>query len=602
MATSSNETGAPDWLHVPTESWGVENCGPYGATAVAAEYCGLKEVPKFSHWHWHWQHSWHPSHWNFIHPDLIMGIPTSPEQAYWVARKEEAEYMRSCGYAQVEAIGLPIVYVRRPPVSRRPGSLLVMPVNSLDYAFDERQFDEYAEQIDAIRTDFSTVVACIGPSYWREGSWIDTSRWVDTFQKRGITIVREPLVEDRNALLRICALFGTFEYVTTNSYSSQIAYGAYLGAKVSVYGKYADFKAEDFIDFPVYRETPQLLGPTVQNVSEKSMRKHLPGLFCHPREAKEQIEWGRREVGEDNRLSPKRLQSSLGWGWRNRLMWRLNGPVPSGPTQVGTPLEHYVQSLQEHQKQKEKTTELHRLQYFPGHCATTTTLLGSPLELTDAACFLFLYREIWERKLYHFHPETKTPFIIDGGANIGVSVIYFKRLYPHSRVLAFEPDPRIFKVLARNCEQFGLENVELFPEALWSSAGELEFKPEAELAGRVQPNGTGHGMKVPTRRLRDLLDRDVDLLKLDIEGSETEVLRDCASELYRVRNLFVEYHSYRNQPQTLDEISGILKAAGFRVYLESDQSIRQPFLWQPVSWGMDMRLNIFAYRMPHSRG
>ena len=98
------------------------------------------------------------------------------------------------------------------------------------------------------------------------------------------------------------------------------------------------------------------------------------------------------------------------------------------------------------------------------------------------------------------------------------------------------------------------------------------------------------------RRLRDLLDREVDMLKLDIEGAETEVLRDCAAELHCVKNLFVEYHSYLNQPQTIDEILGILKASGFRVYLESDQQLRQPFLWRPIKLGMDLRLNIFAYR------
>ena len=98
------------------------------------------------------------------------------------------------------------------------------------------------------------------------------------------------------------------------------------------------------------------------------------------------------------------------------------------------------------------------------------------------------------------------------------------------------------------------------------------------------------------RRLRDLLDREVDMLKLDIEGAETEVLRDCAAELHCVKNLFVEYHSYLNQPQTIDEILGILKASGFRVYVESDQQLRQPFLWRPIQLGMDLRLNIFAYR------
>jgi FkbM family methyltransferase len=545
--------------------------------------------------HWHWQHGWHPSDWELIHPDMLMGIPTSPKQPYWVAHKQHEELMRNRGYAQVEAIGLPIVYVRRPPVRRRPGSLLVMPAHSLDYTTHNWRFDEYAEQIDAIRIDFSTVVVCIHPSCWRHGYW------VDAFRKRGFALVQGAVYEDRNALLRICTLLGSFEYVTTNSSGSHIAYGAYLGAKVSIYGTYAESKAEDYSNTYVFRENPQILRPSLENASETSMRTQWPDLFCHPREAKERVEWGRREVGDDNRVSPRRLRSSFGWDWRSRFMRRLSARVPPKLKHV---LKLAVDSdyQQEIQKQKEKTAELERLARLPRHHATTTTLLGFSLDLTDANRFLSLHSEIWERELYRFHAETETPLIIDAGANIGVSVIYFKRRYPRSRVLAFEPDPDKFKVLARNCEQFGLKDVELFCEALWSRAGELDFRQKGEVTGRVNLNGDGQGIKVPGRRLRDLLDCDVDMLKLDIEGSETEVLRDSAAELYRVKNMVVEYHSYQNQPQTLDEIMGTLKNSGFRVYLEPDQWLDKPLLWRPICLGMDMRLKIFAYRMPQSGG
>jgi FkbM family methyltransferase len=477
-----------------------------------------------------------------------------------------------------------------------------MPAHSLDYTTHQWRFDEYAEQIDAIRADYSTVLVCIHPSCWKHGYW------VDAFRKRGFMLVQGALEEDRNALLRISTLLGGFEYVTTNCFGSQIAYGAYLGAKVSVYGTYAEFKAEDFTNTLVFREVPETLGPSIDTGTETSMRKQLPEFFCQPRDAKQRIEWGRHEVGADNRVSPARLRSLFGWGWRSQFMRRVSARVPSGIKHVVklAVKPGYQQELQElrkrQEKEKEKATELERLGNFPRHHATTTTLLGSPLDLTDAASFLSLHTDICERGLYRFHAETDVPLIIDGGANIGVSVIYFKRLFPRSRVLAFEPDPDIFKVLARNCKQFGLDDVEMFCEALWSRSGELALKQEEGVARRVNLKGDGDAIKVPARRLRDLLDRDIDMLKLDIKGTETEVLRDCVDVLYRVKNLFVAYHSYQNQPQTLDEIIGILKASGFRVYVESDQCVPRPLLWRPIRSGMDMRLNIFAYRMPQRDG
>jgi FkbM family methyltransferase len=617
MSTApSNESSVLEFLDLPQIKRDVSNCGPYGAAAIAAEYCGFTEAPELSPSSGIWQHDWFPSHWELNHPDMLLRIATSHEQPYWVARQEDEKAVRSQGYTNVKAIGLPIVYVRPPTVIRRPGSLLVMPVHTLDYKTHEWRFDEYAEQIYAIRKDFSTVVVCLHPSCWLHGYWIHA------FRRRGITLVEGADLEDRNALLRICTLLGGFEYLTTNGFGSHIAYGAYLGAKVSVFGVYAEYKAEDYNTAKVYLENPQILRSTVEYVSEASMRKHLPHFFCHPREAKERVDWGRREVGEDNRVSPSRLRSLFEWDWRSRLMRRLRDRVPSklkrvlrlvakpGNQKASKAVQKQGEAANEkaaeidrqQEAAKEKAVEIERLLSFPRNRPTTTMLLGFPFEVTDATCFVFLSQQIWERELYRFQTDTKTPFIIDGGANIGLSVAYFKRLFPRSRVLAFEPDPDIYKVLARNCKQLGLDEGDVYCEALWSCAGELEFKQEDQVAGRVIPNGDGHSVKVSARRLRDLLDRDVDMLKLDIEGAETEVLRDCAGQLGGVKNLFVEYHSYQDQPQTLDEIIGILKAAGFRVYLESDQTVNQPFQWRPVLLGMDMRLNIFAYRMPQRSG
>src|SRR5204862_8096532 len=143
--------------------------------------------------------------------------------------------------------------------------------------------------------------------------------------------------------------------------------------------------------------------------------------------------------------------------------------------------------------------------------------------------------DLFEREIYRFECAKEDPFIIDGGANIGLSVLYFKRLYPRSRIIAFEPDPEIFSLLERNCATFELSNVELVNQALWTSETMLKFVQEGGEGGRLQKHGeTGRITQVPTVRLRDYLRSEIDFLKLDIEGAETEVLRDCADELSKV--------------------------------------------------------------------
>jgi hypothetical protein len=103
---------------------------------------------------------------------------------------------------------------------------------------------------------------------------------------------------------------------------------------------------------------------------------------------------------------------------------------------------------------------------------------------------------------------------------------------------------------------------------------------------------------VETARLSRYLTRPIDLLKLDIEGAETDVLQEAADQLANVRNLFVEYHSFVGKPQRLEELLGIMRRADFRVYIHSPQIYDSPFRRRIIYQGMDLQLNIFGYREP----
>lgn len=242
--------------------------------------------------------------------------------------------------------------------------------------------------------------------------------------------------------------------------------------------------------------------------------------------------------------------------------------------------------------------ELKRLRRIPRYTRAATPLLGRRFEMADAESFLSMYRDLFERETYRFECANEDPFIIDGGANIGLSVLYFKRLYPRSRIIAFEPDPEIFSLLERNCTTFELSRVELVNRALWTSETVLKFVQEGGDSGRLQVDGeTGRIIQVSTVRLKNYLRSDIDFLKLDIEGAETEVLRDCANELSKVGRLLVEYHSFVDRPQTLHEITAIINRAGFRLHIHSLLPSPQPFVERNINVGLDFQANIFAFRV-----
>ena len=142
----------------------------------------------------------------------------------------------------------------------------------------------------------------------------------------------------------------------------------------------------------------------------------------------------------------------------------------------------------------------------------TTNLVGDCFELVDSQSFLAQYRAIFEEQIYRFESRKETPLIIDGGANVGLSVLFFKRSYPKSRILVFEPDPAIFQVLAKNCTAYRLEDVQLIRKALWTEEAVVKFDRDDADDGRIvgQTNSL-YAADVCACRLKDYLNQEIDL-------------------------------------------------------------------------------------------
>ncbi len=158
------------------------------------------------------------------------------------------------------------------------------------------------------------------------------------------------------------------------------------------------------------------------------------------------------------------------------------------------------------------------------------------------------------------------PFIIDAGANIGISGLWFLGSHPGARLVCFEPGSGNFELLAHNLG--GIPGVELERAAVGMEEGELMLN----LSG----HGAMHSVKEaedpvgsePTRALR--LDRyleehgieRVDLLKLDVEGSELDALHGLGDRLETVQVIAGEMHE-----QLVDEAEfyEFLNARGFHL-------------------------------------
>ena len=225
--------------------------------------------------------------------------------------------------------------------------------------------------------------------------------------------------------------------------------------------------------------------------------------------------------------------------------------------------------------------------------------LGKKLYIHDIASFNLCNEELFQSEMYNFKSTSSNPYIIDCGANIGMSVIYFKQLYPSASIIAFEADDYIFSFLEKNVKSYGFEDVELINKAVWNSEDTLSFLVEGGAGGRLEDeNTTGIYKKVFCTSLKKYLTgRKVDFLKIDIEGAEFVVLKDIENELYNVDAIFIEYHSMQNKKQNLHEILKIVQDAGFNYHIKEAYTSKHPFMERNLNFGMDLQLNIFCFKV-----
>lgn len=225
-----------------------------------------------------------------------------------------------------------------------------------------------------------------------------------------------------------------------------------------------------------------------------------------------------------------------------------------------------------------------------------TTLFGKKMKITNFFWYIHGLNEIFLDETYRFYSEKDTPLILDCGANIGLSTIYFKKLFPKSKIISFEADKNIAEILSSNLLSFGINDVKIVDKAVWTEDTILEFKSDGAVGGQIVKGEEGAN-KIKATRLKEYLNTEIDFLKIDIEGAEYDILMDCADRLINVKNIFIEYHSFLKNEQKLDEILLILKKSGFKYYIkEAWNNMPMPFVDNRKSH-YDLQLNIFAYRL-----
>jgi FkbM family methyltransferase len=214
--------------------------------------------------------------------------------------------------------------------------------------------------------------------------------------------------------------------------------------------------------------------------------------------------------------------------------------------------------------------KLRCIQVFGRRGEGVVKIAGRTVYYGDLEQLVKLFGEIYIRRCYYFQLSDK-PTVIDGGANIGLATLFFKSQYPNASVAAFEPNPQAFAYLKKNVECNGLTGVTIHNVALGEHDGSIAIYRSSDMvSGDIGVSAIKqhveyfHGgcatseITVPCKRLSPYVADKVDLLKLDVEGSEAKIIAELGDQLIRVENIVMEYHYHYTYPD--NPLSSIISA------------------------------------------
>jgi FkbM family methyltransferase len=166
---------------------------------------------------------------------------------------------------------------------------------------------------------------------------------------------------------------------------------------------------------------------------------------------------------------------------------------------------------------------------------------------------------------YKMHGKTDATYIIDAGANIGLSALYFQRAFPGAKIISIEPESSNFELLQLNTSKY--DNIVRYHNGLWDKKCALKITNTSDGNwGFMVEETTDNTGVIPAICLRDVLDDHpsavIDILKVDIEGSEKEVFESNTEWISKAQRIIVEVHENLRRGAT-DSVLSALKDFSF---------------------------------------
>jgi len=170
--------------------------------------------------------------------------------------------------------------------------------------------------------------------------------------------------------------------------------------------------------------------------------------------------------------------------------------------------------------------------------------------------------------------------ILDIGAHIGASAIFFAKKFPNSKVYAFEPFSENSELLKRNIEMNGCRNVLPLQEAVLDKNGYCNLNIIGTASHSIVRSENGNVVKIKTCTL-EKFENKIDLIKMNVEGVEYNIIKTNIGIIKKTKpELLIQLHPFILTANQIAEIKETLKDAGYRletVYSENDEEFVHAF-------------------------
>ncbi|MGD9077994.1 MAG: FkbM family methyltransferase [Desulfobacterales bacterium] len=414
---------------------------------------------------------------------------------------------------------------------------LILPAHSTHHLTNNYDFNAFVQYLKNLPEKYKPITICLG---WRDIQL----RMHEAYLKHGFECTTAGHMYDKDFFPRLVRIFASNKFAVTNHIGTSAFYAAAMDIPVNLYRQKIETKPARF-DQPAHLLQEAQFKPYLPIVEEfiDSCKDPDEQMAKHQKNIAKMI------LGYEAIKEPEELRSLFESLWQKSEM----KPFIKQPNYVveGS-FNDVIQAIDK------------QVRSYPRQTPGRLKIDGFPIVFADLHSFYHQAIQIFQSEIYGFKTEKDNPVILDCGAHVGLASIYFATKYPNSSIHAFEADPVIAKMLNENVNTLGLRTVNVHPQAVWVNEKGVCFNKSGDDSGFISDEEPESLERVSSIRLKQFIENQhVDLMKLDIEGAEYEVIKDCDEALANVKNIIIEVHKFRDNNGSLGDILGILEKNNF---------------------------------------